>query len=98
MAAILHVFMGEETPDAKGLMDFGLRLAKETQIGYFTFTKDMTVCLGCSKVSGGLKENCPNCGSEEVDHISRITGYLQAVSGWTRTEELKDRKRYNELT
>jgi ribonucleoside-triphosphate reductase (formate) len=96
---IFHIFLGEATPDPKGLMDFGLSLARETQIGYFTFTKDMTVCLGCSKVSAGLKENCPNCGSEDVDHISRITGYLQAVSGWNsaKRQELKDRKRYNEL-
>jgi ribonucleoside-triphosphate reductase (formate) len=96
---IFHIFLGEATPDPKGLMDFGLCLARETQIGYFTFTKDMTVCLGCSKVSAGLKENCPNCGSDEVDHISRITGYLQAVSGWNsaKRQELKDRKRYDEL-
>ncbi|MCX6668313.1 MAG: anaerobic ribonucleoside-triphosphate reductase [Methanothrix sp.] len=96
---IFHIFLGEATPDPKGLMDFGLRLARETQIGYFTFTKDMTVCLGCSQVSSGLKERCPNCGSEEVDHISRITGYLQAVSGWNsaKRQELKDRKRYNDL-
>jgi ribonucleoside-triphosphate reductase len=96
---IFHVFLGEATPDPQGLMDFGLRLARETQIGYFTFTKDMTVCLGCSQVSGGLEDKCPNCGSENVDHISRITGYLQAVSGWNtaKTQELKDRKKYNEL-
>jgi ribonucleoside-triphosphate reductase len=96
---IFHIFMGEATPDPQGLMDFGMRLAKETQIGYFTFSRDMTVCLGCSQVSGGLEDKCPNCGSEDVDHISRITGYLQAVSGWNsaKRQELKDRKRYNEL-
>ena len=96
---IFHIFMGEATPDPKGLMDFGMRLAKETQIGYFTFSRDMTVCLGCARVSGGLEDKCPSCGSEDVDHISRITGYLQAVSGWNsaKRQELKDRKRYNEL-
>ena len=96
---IFHIFMGEATPDPQGLMDFGMRLAKSTQIGYFTFTKDMTVCLGCYKVTSGLKERCPNCDSPEVDHISRITGYLQAVSGWNgaKRQELKDRKRYNDL-
>jgi anaerobic ribonucleoside-triphosphate reductase len=96
---IFHIFMGEATPDPQGLMDFGMRLAKETQIGYFTFSRDMTVCLGCSQVSGGLEDKCPKCGSEDVDHISRITGYLQAVSGWNsaKRQELKDRKRYNEL-
>lgn len=97
---IFHIFMGEATPDPKGLMEFGMRLARETQIGYFTFTKDMTVCLGCSRVSGGLKDKCPSCGSSEVDHISRITGYLQAVSGWNsaKRQELKDRRRYDELS
>lgn len=96
---IFHIFMGESTPDPKGLMDFGMRLAKTTQIGYFTFTKDMTVCLSCAKVSPGLKDNCPTCSSSDVDHISRITGYLQAVSGWNnaKKQELKDRKRYNDL-
>jgi ribonucleoside-triphosphate reductase len=96
---IFHIFMGEATPDPQGLMDFGMRLAKSTQIGYFTFTKDMTVCLGCYKVSSGLKDRCPNCDSADVDHISRITGYLQAVSGWNgaKRQELKDRKRYNDL-
>jgi ribonucleoside-triphosphate reductase len=96
---IFHIFMGEATPDPQGLMDFGMRLAKETQIGYFTFSRDMTVCLGCAQVSGGLEDKCPSCGSEDVDHISRITGYLQAVSGWNnaKRQELKDRKRYNEL-
>jgi len=96
---IFHIFLGEAAPDPQGLMDFGLRLARETQIGYFTFTKDMTVCLGCSRVSAGLGDRCPSCGSEDVDHISRITGYLQAVSGWNsaKRQELKDRKRYNDL-
>ncbi len=42
---------------------------------------------------------CPRCGSHDVAQISRITGYLQAVSGWNsaKRQELKDRKKYNEL-
>ena len=97
---IFHIFLGEASPDPKGLMDFGMRLAKTTQIGYFTFTKDMTICLTCYKVSPGLMSECPACNSQELDHISRITGYLQAVSGWNtaKKQELKDRKKYNDLT
>ncbi len=96
---IFHIFMGEASPDPQGLMDFGMRLAKTTQIGYFTFTRDMTVCLSCYKVNPGLKDQCPGCGSEDIEHISRITGYLQAVSGWNgaKRQELKDRKRYDDL-
>jgi len=31
-----------------------------------------------------------------VEHLSRVTGYIQAVSGWNegKKQELKDRKRY----
>jgi len=96
---IFHIFLGEAPPDPKGLMDFGMRLAKTTQIGYFTFTRDMTVCLGCYQVSPGLQDKCPGCRSDDVEHISRITGYLQAVSGWNgaKRQELKDRKRYDDL-
>lgn len=38
---------------------------------------------------------CPECGSFDVEIISRVTGYLQAVSGWNaaKRQELLDRKR-----
>ncbi len=96
---IFHIFLGESDPDPEALMNLGMNLAKNTQIGYFAFTKDMTVCLNCCEISAGIREACPRCDSRDVDHISRITGYLQAVSGWNaaKQQELKDRKRYSEL-
>ena len=50
-------------------------------------------------MASGLKEECPSCGSEDLEHLSRVTGYLQSVSGWNeaKKQELKDRKRYSEL-
>jgi len=40
---------------------------------------------------------CPECGSHDVVQISRVTGYLQDVSGWNagKQQELKDRVRYS---
>jgi hypothetical protein len=40
---------------------------------------------------------CPECGSHDVEQISRVTGYLQAVGGWNagKQQELKDRARYS---
>ncbi|MDI9616194.1 MAG: anaerobic ribonucleoside-triphosphate reductase [Methanothrix sp.] len=97
---IFHIFLGENDPDPESLMSFGMNLAKNTQIGYFAFTRDMTVCLSCCAISPGLQDTCPRCRSPEVDHISRITGYLQAVSGWNaaKQQELRDRKRYRDLS
>ncbi|MHC1635546.1 MAG: anaerobic ribonucleoside-triphosphate reductase, partial [Candidatus Methanospirareceae archaeon] len=93
---ILHIFMGESYPDPKGIKSLAMKIATKTQTGYFAFTKDMTVCLDCSHVTMGLKEECEKCHSKNVDYISRITGYLQAVSGWNegKKQELLDRMRY----
>lgn len=43
------------------------------------------------------KAICPECGDHNVLQISRVTGYLQDVSGWNngKLQELKDRTRYN---
>lgn len=40
---------------------------------------------------------CPGCNSHDVFQMSRVTGYLQDVSGWNagKKQELKDRVRYN---
>ena len=81
-------------------MDFAMNLARSTQIGYFAFTRDMTVCLSCFCVSPGLKDSCPRCGSDHLEYLSRVTGYLQSVSGWNeaKKQELKDRNRYSDLS
>lgn len=92
----MHIFLGEGYPDPGGIKSLALKIAKSTQTGYYAFTKDMTVCMDCSHVTMGLKEECEKCHSTNLDYISRITGYLQSVSGWNegKKQELLDRMRY----
>ena len=94
---ICHIWLGEGNPNPEGLMEFAMNLARNTQVGYFAFTKDFTLCLDDFSVSSGLQKKCSKCDSDNVEHYSRITGYVQAVSGWNeaKKQELKDRKRYN---
>ncbi len=42
---IFHIWLGESRPDPRGLMDMAFRLCQSTQIGYFAFTRDLTVSL-----------------------------------------------------
>jgi anaerobic ribonucleoside-triphosphate reductase len=93
---IMHIFLGEGYPDPRGVKSLALKIAKTTQTGYYAFTKDMTVCTDCAHVTMGLMEACEKCKSTNLDYISRITGYLQAVSGWNegKKQELMDRMRY----
>jgi|CXWL01.1.fsa_nt_gi DNA-directed RNA polymerase subunit RPC12/RpoP len=40
---------------------------------------------------------CPECGNHNCISLSRVTGYIQDVSGWNaaKKQELLDRKRYS---
>ncbi|WP_421908436.1 anaerobic ribonucleoside-triphosphate reductase [Methanolacinia petrolearia] len=42
---IFHIWLGEARPDPRGLMDMAMNLCRNTQIGYFAFTRDLTVAL-----------------------------------------------------
>jgi hypothetical protein len=52
-------------------------------------TESIAYCRLCGKAM------CPQCYSHDVEQISRVTGYLQAVEGWNaaKQQELKDRTR-----
>ena len=43
---------------------------------------------------------CPGCGCHDVEAVTRITGYLNAISGFNagKRQEVKDRVHYNALT
>jgi ribonucleoside-triphosphate reductase (formate) len=94
--SINHIFLGETATDGEALMKFSLNLARTTNIGYFTFTKDMTQCEVCRHIEGGIHSKCKNCGSEKVETYSRITGYISPTSRWNagKSQELKDRTRF----
>ncbi len=90
-----HVWIGESSPNPELLWELTKKIATKTLVGYWAYTKDMTYCRRCKKVSGGIKNICPSCGSEDVECYSRITGYYQRVSGWNdgKRKELEDRYR-----
>ncbi len=57
----------------------------------------------CQKTIGGTEKClicghyiCPNCNSHACDVLSRVTGYLQVVSGWNapKKQEFEDRQRH----
>ncbi len=94
---MLHVWLGEASPDPEALYKMTKRIATQTNIGYYAYTKDLTVCNNCGTVSPLMSNLCPNCASDNVEWWSRVTGYYQAVSGWNegKKRELQDRYRVN---
>jgi len=92
---IFHVWMGEQDPSPAALKDFIFNILDNTEIGYFAFTKDFSICEACGNQMNGIKTGCGRCGSDDVKAYSRITGYIQDVSGWNaaKRQELRERTR-----
>jgi len=92
---MFHVWLGDASPDPEALYKLTKRITTKSNIGYFAYTKDLTVCSDCGKVTSPIFEKCPYCGSNKVEWWSRVTGYYQAVSGWNtaKKQELMDRYR-----
>lgn len=56
---IFHIWLGEARPDPRGLMDMAMNLCRNTQIGYFAFTRDLTVSLKQFREYRPKKESQP---------------------------------------
>jgi ribonucleoside-triphosphate reductase len=93
--SLTHVWLGESRPSAESLADFVVKTFRHTNNDQIAFSPECTTCDSCLKTSRGLHPSCGYCGSEEVDGITRITGYFTRVSSWNRGKkgELRDRFR-----
>ncbi len=97
--SISHIWLGEAKPPAESLANFVTKTFHQTQNDQVAFSPEFTSCNDCNKTSRGLKDNCSYCGSDNVDGITRITGYFTKTSIWNKGKkgELTDRHRNAEL-
>ncbi len=91
---MLHIWLGDANPDPEALYKLTKRITTQSNIGYYAYTKDLTVCSNCGKVTSPIREECPNCRSASVEWWSRVTGYYQAVSGWNKGKRQELINRY----
>jgi len=93
--AVTHIWLGEAQPSKESLADFIIRVFNDTENRRLTFSPDFTTCLVCGRTSRGLNKQCVHCNSDEVEGISKITGYYSKISSWNKGKlaELRDRKR-----
>jgi ribonucleoside-triphosphate reductase len=93
--ALTHVWLGESKPSPASIANFVIKTFQNTQNAQIAFSPEFTTCSDCGKTARGLRDSCPYCQSENVEGITRITGYFSKVSGWNKGKlaELKDRHR-----
>ena len=61
---------------------------------YFCTNVRVTVCNHCSKITKKTVESCPSCGSSDVDHATRVIGYLKRVSSFSSARQQEHGRRY----
>jgi ribonucleoside-triphosphate reductase len=97
--ALTHVWLGESRPNAESIADFVVKTFKNTQNSQIAFSPEFTACSACGKTARGLFDRCPHCKSEEIEGITRITGYFSRIPGWNKGKiaELRDRYKTREV-
>lgn len=96
--ALTHVWLGESKPSPESIANFVIKTFKNTDNAQIAFSPEFTSCNDCGRIVRGLKEACPHCQSENIDGITRITGYFSRISGWNKGKmgELNQRQRVGE--
>jgi ribonucleoside-triphosphate reductase len=77
----LHLNL-EESPNKSGFV----KLIEATAVAgcnYFCFNIKITVCNECETIDKRTLYKCTNCNSENVDHATRVIGYLKRVSSFS---------------
>jgi ribonucleoside-triphosphate reductase (formate) len=97
--SLTHVWLGESRPSAESLANFIVKTFRMTKNDQVAFSPELTTCVSCGRTTRGLHDICLYCKSDQVEQITRITGYFTKVSSWNKGKrgELKDRYRNGDL-
>ncbi|MDD3405018.1 MAG: anaerobic ribonucleoside-triphosphate reductase [Sphingobacteriia bacterium] len=71
-----------------------LRVAAHEGCNYFTFNIPNTVCNDCGHIDKRYLKKCPICGSENVDYLTRIIGYMKRISNFSQARQVEAAKRF----
>ena len=71
-----------------------IRVASKEGCNYFTFNVPNTVCNDCNHIDKHNLKKCPKCGSENLDYLTRIIGYMKRVSNFSQSRQKEAAQRY----
>ncbi len=77
----LHLNL-EEVPNKEGFVKL-IHATASAGCNYFCFNVRITICNDCEYIDKHTKHICSACGSEHVDHATRVIGYLKRVSSFS---------------
>ncbi len=71
-----------------------LKVASKEGCNYFTFNIPNTVCNDCGHIDKRYLKKCPKCGSENLDYLTRVIGYMKRISNFSQARQVEAGKRF----
>jgi len=71
-----------------------MHIAIKKGVPFFTTNVLETSCNKCGYISPGTHLKCINCGSEDIDHLTRIIGYTKKLSNFSEKRRIEASRRF----
>jgi len=91
----LHLNLDEALSTEAYLKLFNV--AAKTGCNYFCINVKITICNDCEKIDKRTLFHCDVCGSENIDHGTRVIGYLKRVTAFSQGRQKEHALRYYHL-
>ncbi len=91
----LHLNL-EETPNKEGFVNL-IHATATAGCNYFCFNIRITICNECNQIDKRTLQKCSHCESQNVDHATRVIGYLKRVSSFSSKRQIEHDLRHYHL-
>ena len=71
-----------------------LNIAAATGCSYFCINVKITICNNCEHIDKRTLQACSSCHSTDIDHGTRVIGYLKRVSAFSQGRRAEHKRRY----
>ncbi|TLU66417.1 anaerobic ribonucleoside-triphosphate reductase [Thalassotalea litorea] len=88
----LHLNL-EQSVSEKNALNL-LNIAAATGCNYFCINVKITLCNSCEHIDKKTLQACPACQSTDIDHGTRVIGYLKRVSAFSKGRRQEHQRRH----
>jgi len=88
----LHLNLQEHL-DEEGYYNL-FKIAAKTGCNYFCTNIDTTICNECETIDVRTLQECPKCGSTDLDFATRIIGFLRRISSFSSPRQVESKERH----
>ncbi|WP_413294683.1 anaerobic ribonucleoside-triphosphate reductase [Bdellovibrio sp. HCB185ZH] len=92
----LHLNL-EETLTAEGFLKL-IQAAARSGCNYWCVNIKITICNECEHIDKRTLYACSACGSENIDHATRVIGYLKRISAFSSARQKEAARRFYHAT